>query len=130
MIPRKWANEELLCKRSYENNSLSKQRDAWRVLDIKQIQLALKLYFDANNGAYPNRLSELAPKFIPSVPRDPKFSQPYKYEKKPDGGYLTAELEDAANPALQNDINPGNQFYEVSESAGQIQKPSQSIPVY
>lgn len=93
-----------------------KSRDARRVADIQQTQVALEIYWGTNNG-YPNELSELAPKFIPSVPHDPLSNQPYGYEKKPDGSYyLKAELEEPTNYALQNDINPGNQFYEVSES--------------
>jgi hypothetical protein len=97
--------------------------DARRIADIKQIQLALELYWGAHNG-YPNELSELAPKFIPLVPRDPLSSQPYVYEKKPDGSYyLKAELAEHTNYALLNDINPGNQFYEVSASPQPISKP-------
>lgn len=108
------------------NVAREKSRDARRVADIGQMQLGLELYFDANNRAYPNDLSELAPKFIPSVPHDPLSNQPYGYEKKPDGSYyLKAELEEPTNYALQNDINPGNQFYEVSDSPQQIQKPPQ-----
>lgn len=101
-----------------------KSRDARRVADIRQIQLALELYFDANNRAYPNELVELEPKFIPSVPHDPLSNQTYTYEKKPDGSYyLKAELEEPTNYALQNDINPRNQFYEVSDSPQQIPQP-------
>lgn len=105
-------------------NAPSKSRDARRVADIRQIQLALELYFDAHNRAYPNELVELEPKFIPVVPSDPASGQFYGYEKKPDGSYyLKAELEEPTNYALQNDINPGNPFYEVSDSPQQIPQP-------
>ena len=52
------------------NSARRKSRDARRVADIKQIQLALELYFDAN-GEYPDALSKLAPTYIAAVPTDP-----------------------------------------------------------
>jgi len=52
------------------NTARLKSRDTRRVADIKQIQLALQLYFDAN-GEYPDATSSLAPTYIAVVPADP-----------------------------------------------------------
>lgn len=52
------------------NNARRKSRDARRVTDIKQTQLALELYFDSV-GEYPDALTSLAPTYIPVVPDDP-----------------------------------------------------------
>lgn len=52
------------------NSARQKSRDARRVADIKQIQLALELYFDANSE-YPDTLSLLAPTYMATVSADP-----------------------------------------------------------
>ena len=53
------------------NQARSKSRDARRVADIKQLQLALSLYYN-DNGSYPSSLtSGLAPNYISVVPNDP-----------------------------------------------------------
>jgi len=62
------------------NSAREKSRDAKRVSDIKQLQLALELYFDSNS-AYPTALAALttsSPKYIPVVPVDP-LGVAYKY---------------------------------------------------
>ncbi|KKU52195.1 MAG: hypothetical protein A3H69_03100 [Candidatus Sungbacteria bacterium RIFCSPLOWO2_02_FULL_47_9] len=61
------------------NTARRKSRDARRIADIKQIQLALELYFDAA-GEYPNVIGDLAPTYIPSVPTDPVTSTSYPYD--------------------------------------------------
>jgi len=60
------------------NNARQKGRDARRVADIKQLQLALELYFDANsnyptgNGSVSSTLSALtANGYISVIPSDP-----------------------------------------------------------
>lgn len=52
------------------NSARTKARDARRVADIKQIQVALELYFDANSE-YPDALAALASDYIAAVPTDP-----------------------------------------------------------
>lgn len=87
-------------------------RDALRLANIAQIQLALELSFDANQG-YPLTLASLAPKIIPTEPKDPSTSTPYKYVplKTSDGAicrltdrclsyHLGAVLEEDTNSAL------------------------------
>lgn len=62
------------------NSARRKSRDARRVADIKQIQLALELYFDANRS-YPASgalTSSLAPTYMPAVPADP-LTGAYRY---------------------------------------------------
>lgn len=98
-----------------------KSRDALRVANIKQLQLALELYYDSEQ-MYPVELNLLAPRYIPTLPRDPATGAYYRYEKRPDGGYyLSAALEDPNHHLLQDDINPGNMLYEVSEGPVQSQ---------
>ena len=52
------------------NSARKKSRDARRVADIKQLQLAAELYFDAN-GSYPTTTAALAPTYIAAIPQDP-----------------------------------------------------------
>ena len=86
------------------NSARRKSRDARRVADIKQIQLALELYFDANSSAYPDALSSLAPTYIPSVPGDPLNNVGYTYFKCSATSYhLGASLEESTNPGLNTD---------------------------
>lgn len=54
-------------------------RDAKRISDIKNLELALKLYH-ADNSAYPTTLSGLVPNYLPSLPQDPTApSRAYAY---------------------------------------------------
>ncbi|HVZ75815.1 MAG TPA: prepilin-type N-terminal cleavage/methylation domain-containing protein [Candidatus Paceibacterota bacterium] len=48
----------------------SKGRDAKRISDIKNIQIALAEYYNDNNK-YPTTLSSLAPSYMSVVPQDP-----------------------------------------------------------
>ncbi len=84
-----------------------RSRDARRISDTKQIQLALELYFGANKANYPKSLNELAPTFIPKLPTDPTDKLPYRYTYYIDGTrtmyHLGASLEDSSNFALSSD---------------------------
>lgn len=54
------------------NSARKKGRDARRIADLKQIQLALELYYDSYPLiGYPAALSSLAPNYISVVPADP-----------------------------------------------------------
>lgn len=57
------------------NSARQKSRDARRVTDIKQLQLALELYYDSNSSKYPAVInganSPLVPNYIAVVPTDP-----------------------------------------------------------
>lgn len=99
------------------NTARRKSRDARRVADIKQIQLALELSFDANQE-YPELLSSLTPTYIPAVPVDPSTSASYPYDNYLNATTKTAcaaatetclsyqlgaLLEEVTNPALDGD---------------------------
>lgn len=63
------------------NSAREKSRDARRVGDIKQLQLALELYFDSNQS-YPDVLTDLSPptsNFIAVDPKDPVGGAFYFY---------------------------------------------------
>lgn len=77
----------------------AKGRDANRISEIKSMQLALELYYDANGNAYPASLSSLAPTFISSVPNDPQGGS-YLYEQLASG----ADYHLGANLELDNDV--------------------------
>ncbi len=59
------------------NSAREKSRDARRISDIKQLQLALELSFDAN-GEYPDALADIGTDYIGAVPTDP-LSGSYSY---------------------------------------------------
>ena len=64
------------------NSARAKGRDGKRVSDLKQLQLALELYYDAAAPAsFPSgtSLSGLAPTYIQSIPVDPMNTAPYQY---------------------------------------------------
>lgn len=104
------------------NSARRKSRDARRITDLKQIQLALELYFDAQSPPqYPaatdpastctatlaNGLEVLATGgYIPQIPRDPQGGC-YRYASNsatPRTTYhLGATLEESTNPALSSD---------------------------
>ncbi|TSC79708.1 MAG: Uncharacterized protein G01um101429_383 [Parcubacteria group bacterium Gr01-1014_29] len=93
-------------------------RDARRIADLKQLQLALELYYDANGQSYPVSLYALAPTYIPIVPTDPlgNLYHLYHYVTMPNGcagnaaspctGYhMGSSLEVASNSALIYDAD-------------------------
>lgn len=100
----------------------AKSRDARRIADTKQIQLALELYYDATSQTYPTATATcdiaggaffglqalVTGGFIPSVPRDPQGTACYKYvtNATPTPAntvyHLSATLEQT-NPALDSD---------------------------
>lgn len=111
------------------NSARRKSRDARRITDVKQIQLALELYFDGQGNQYPlgsatacslttaHGLELLqASGYIPQVPKDPLSGNTdgtsicYRYASGvPTGGstrttyHLAATLEESANPAFNGD---------------------------
>lgn len=101
------------------NNARRKSRDARRITDIKQIQLALELFFDAwdaggsgTGNQYPAAATSLAPTYIPQLPADPSGGtgtcRPAYCYAVPSSGirntyHVGAQLEDASNSALSSD---------------------------
>lgn len=92
------------------NSARAKARDARRVSDLKQIQLANEMYFD-ENGSYAANLAALSPRYLPSTPADPTPTQSYAYATNVTVGSQTkgygvaARLEQDSNTAA-SDGNP------------------------
>jgi len=74
-----------------------KARDVRRITDLKEIELALALYYDVNRS-YPASLNDLvSDKYLPVIPSDPTPSKSYEYAKTSATHYCVgAELEGAA----------------------------------
>ncbi|MBU3925563.1 prepilin-type N-terminal cleavage/methylation domain-containing protein [Patescibacteria group bacterium] len=100
------------------NSARKKSRDARRIADVKQIQLALELYFDANSAEYPDDLASLVPTYIGTEPKDPSSAASYAYDNLDNVGaacvtasgectlyHLGANLEESTNPALKSDVD-------------------------
>lgn len=101
------------------NSARRKSRDARRITDLKQIQLALELYFDAQSPPqYPVAVAPDSPctnggglsalstgGYIPQVPQDPQGGC-YRYTSIGSGTRMTyhlgATLEETTNPALSS----------------------------
>lgn len=92
------------------NDARKKSRDAKRIADIKQLQLALELYYDSNNN-YPTTLSALsAAGFIAAIPNDPSTQAGYPYYAIGSGStcnsyHLMATLEQTGHTALGADVD-------------------------
>jgi prepilin-type N-terminal cleavage/methylation domain-containing protein len=94
------------------NSARQKGRDARRLSDIKQLQLALELYYDANS-TYPATLSTAAlvtPGYISVIPLDPSNNLPYAYTglSISSGGtcssyHIGTSLETSGHSALTSD---------------------------
>jgi len=103
------------------NSARQKGRDGRRIADLKQLQLALELSYDAN-GTYPAALSEatlVTPGYISVVPVDPSGgTAAYGYVQTGSGsGYvLGAELETAGHSSLDTD-NDLDQAITINGSA-------------
>jgi len=91
------------------NDARLKSRDAKRIADVKQLQLALELYYDSNNG-YPAALSSLATQYIAAVPTDPIGSAAYFYESLSSGTdyNIGVNLEQSGHTVLGSDVDSGN----------------------
>lgn len=89
--------------------SRSKARDAKRVADISQIQLALEQYFD-KNGNYPNTTASLSPNYISVIPTAPSPGS-YLYGARTDSPFansdyiLRATLENNNADVLNDSLN-------------------------
>jgi len=95
------------------NSARQKSRDAKRVSDVKQLQLALELYFDSN-GAYPTLTQGLAALasggFIAQVPTPPTGTSQAAYSYAGLGSgctayHLGAMLEDNGHTVLSGDAD-------------------------
>ena len=97
------------------NSARKKGRDARRVADVKQIQLALELYYDANSNYPSNTTTAWGAKlvsggFISAVPTDQLSLLGYAYEAIGSGTtcssyHLGANIETVGHSALSADID-------------------------
>ena len=110
------------------NTARQRSRDGKRVSDIKNLELALSLYYN-DNSAYPTTLASLVPTYISSLPTDPNYSVTsatcvsspttagcYQYAALGSGAsctayHLGANLEQSSNSAINNDFSTSNQTY-------------------
>ncbi|OGG79429.1 hypothetical protein A3A39_00525 [Candidatus Kaiserbacteria bacterium RIFCSPLOWO2_01_FULL_54_13] len=103
------------------NSARKKGRDARRVADLKQLQLALELYYDANpTTGYPAAVSSLAPTYISVVPTDPSGgTNAYGYIQTGSGSgyYLGAILEMTGQTGILINDNDANQAININGSA-------------
>lgn len=102
------------------NTARLKSRDTRRIADIKQIQLALALYFDSC-AAYPADIyaaasactGGIAPTYIAAVPKDPVGQVNYTYVALDTNSaaatcesyHIGATLEETTNQALAGDLD-------------------------
>lgn len=91
-----------------------KSRDSRRTTDIRNLQIALGAYANANSSSYPTTLNGLVPTYIATLPTDPSgtASSPisYRYAALGVGAgcssyHLGATLEDSTNQALGSDVD-------------------------
>lgn len=90
-----------------------KSRDARRIVDIKQLQIALEQYKDANR-TYPDKLDNIKQQgLMPEIPVDPVTQEPYPYRNSGNSYVLSAKLEHCSNSILGDDLDPSNDMYDV-----------------
>jgi hypothetical protein len=67
-------------------------------------------HYQADNGAYPARLSDLAPRYLTAVPLDPYLERPFRYRKTADGYRLHSVGYNGKDEAGRGpyDPNPGD----------------------
>jgi len=100
------------------NSARKKGRDARRVADVKQLQLALELYYDANPSVgYPIALGTgqtgalVTGGFISTIPTDPQNNVAYNYSAVALSGgvctsyHLGTSLEVSTNSAKDTDAD-------------------------
>tara|TARA_B100000745_G_scaffold300516_1_gene254906 strand:+ start:9386 stop:9802 length:417 start_codon:yes stop_codon:yes gene_type:complete len=85
------------------NSAREKSRDARRIGDVKQLQLALEMYYDSNSS-YPNALTDLVSTYIPVIPLDPSSNNSYLYATGPTDYVILADLE-TNHSALDSDVD-------------------------
>ncbi len=86
------------------NSARQKSRDARRIGDIKQLQLALEMYYDSNSG-YPSSTAALVPDYIPVQPADPQTDAAYTYAVSGTSNYVLRATLESEHSALGSDID-------------------------
>jgi len=95
------------------NTARQKSRDAKRISDVKQLQLALELYFDTNGG-YPSTIGTstssplITGNFMSVIPVDPTTDASYLYaalNADCTSYHIGATLEGTSNQVLSSDVD-------------------------
>jgi len=88
------------------NSARQKSRDARRIGDVKQLQLAMEMYYDSNS-TYPDTISDLVSgSFIPVAPTDPQTSSAYTYATSSDASsYVIRATLETDHSVLDGDID-------------------------
>ena len=93
------------------NTARQKSRDAKRISDVKQLQLALEFFFDANGG-YPSALTALNlvdEGYIAVIPMDPVGTNvEYSYAALNAGCtsyHIGTDLEDSGHSVFSSDVD-------------------------
>ncbi len=119
------------------NSAREKSRDAKRISDVKQLQLALELYFDAE-GKYPNvtnlaNSTLVADGYIAVIPTDPSSGAAYNYtglNANCTSYHLGATLENADHVALDSDADLAANQTAASACTGSNSDFAGTDPVY
>lgn len=69
------------------NAAVAAEERAEAFLDLTRVAAALAVY-RAEHGEYPEQLEELVPSVLEKLPEDLYSGNPFKYSRKPDGGYV------------------------------------------
>jgi hypothetical protein len=67
--------------------AISAEDRAVVLLDLTRVAAALAVY-RAEQGEYPDKLDQLVPGILEKLPEDMYSGNPFKYSRKPDGGYV------------------------------------------
>lgn len=105
---------------SADVNPQNRSRDAHRISDIGQLQLALELYFDAHH-TYPPSLELLAQEqFLSKMPFDPSDASSYAYALLSAGTTyaLGASLENDSNSVLLTDKDTADATFPTADIKG------------
>jgi prepilin-type N-terminal cleavage/methylation domain-containing protein len=104
----------------YLGTARAKSRDSARKGSLRQIENAIIIYSDNNNGNYPDDLSSLVPEYMPKLLTDPKTDQPYSYKVSDDKNKYEINASLELNIDSSADIDGGNQAFPVYEVGGDL----------
>lgn len=104
------------------NTARESSRDARRLSDLKQLQLALELHYDAD-GSYPAELTAaeiVEPGYIATMPQDPTDGTTYFYTQQEGGDsyHLGASLENQDHGQLDSDVDASSANVQGSDDSG------------
>jgi hypothetical protein len=100
--------------------ALKAEERATVFLDLTRVAAALAVY-RAEHGEYPEKLDDLIPSVLEKLPEDLYSGNPFKYSRKPDGGYVLYSVyqngTDDRGSAYDGQIIDGEWAIEETEDA-------------